>query len=184
MEKANRSRIFVAALGFSLTWIFLQPSTLPWPEQLGGGGFSDTWYGILLGAFIALSIVVIAGRRYVERFIEGHRVILFVLMMLSLAGFALLQSAGSFGSAELIACCAASLLAVGYLAIIMAWICGIATLGGAEAGLVVVLSVVLHVLIRSVFIAMGDVLFCHRQLRSGCFRCFMACVSCAGGRGS
>lgn len=159
MEKANRSRIFVAALGFSLTWIFLQPSTLPWPEQLGEGGFSDTWYGILLGAFIALSIVVIAGRRYVERFIEGHRVILFVLMMLSLAGFALLQSAGSFGSAELIACCAASLLAVGYLAIIMAWICGIATLGGAEAGLVVVLSVVLHVLIRSVFIAMGDVLF-------------------------
>lgn len=158
MRMANRSRIFVAALGFSLTWIFLQPSTLPWPEQLAGS-FSDTWYGILLGAFIVLSVVVISGRRYAERFIEDHRAILFVLMMLSLAGFTLLQSAGSFGSAELVACCAALLLAVGYLAIIMAWICGIASLGGAEAGLAVVLSAVLHVLIRSAFIAIGDVLF-------------------------
>lgn len=180
MEKANRSRIFVAALGFSLTWIFLQPSTLPWPEQLGEGGFSDTWYGILLGAFIALSIVVIAGRRYVERFIEGHRVILFVLMMLSLAGFALLQSAGSFGSAELIACCAASLLAVGYLAIIMAWICGIATLGGAGGCPLGRASRADPIRVH----CDGGRSFCRRQLRSGCFRCFMACVSCAGGRGS
>ncbi|MEG0375215.1 MAG: hypothetical protein RR672_06225, partial [Raoultibacter sp.] len=157
MKMANLSRICVASLGFSLTWVFLQPSTLLWPTQLGVD-FYNIWYGILLSAFIILSVVVIVARRQVERFIGAHKIIVFVLMLSSLVGFAFLQMAGSFASGELLACCAAFFLAVGYLAVIMAWICGIATLSGAEAGLAIALSVVLHVLVRSVCIAVGDIL--------------------------
>lgn len=157
MDCAKIRRISVASVGFSMTWVLLQPSSIPRSLVLSGA-FYDVWYGILLGSLIGAGILAVCVRRRVEPFVEKHRLATFIIAMLSVVGFLLLSLAESAPFPEALCVAAALLLAVGNLALLLGWIVSIFQLGHNEARIVVAASVVAYALLRSVCFQLGDAL--------------------------
>lgn len=157
MDWAKIRRIAVASVGFSLTWVLLQPGSIPRSLVLSGA-FYDMWYGILLGSLIGAGILAVCARRRVEPFVEKHRFVVFSLTMLSVAGFVLLTFAESAPFPEALCVVAALLLAVGNLALLLGWFVSIFRLANDEACIVVAASVVAYALLRSACFQLGDAL--------------------------
>lgn len=157
MGSANTQRA-LAIVGFSLTWFFLQPSTLPqfFTFLDGGGAFYSLWYETLLALLVVVGLVAVALRRPLEKALGSHRIAAFSLIEVSAVGFILLRIAGTTPFPEVACLIAAVILALSSIALLFAWIYSIAHLESTEIALTVAASVAVYALLRLVGSWTGD----------------------------